>query len=76
MSESATSLLASEQLPDQLPESVGMLKIALGIYVAILIAVSVAASRKVKTEADYLIAGRSTRPHHKRRSHRTGSSPR
>jgi Na+/proline symporter len=53
------SLLAADKLPELAIESVGMLKIALGIYVAILFGVSIAASRKVKTEADYLIAGRS-----------------
>lgn len=52
-------LLAAEQLPELAPQSVGMLKIALGIYVAILFGVSIAASRKVKTETDYLVAGRS-----------------
>lgn len=51
-------LLASDY-PELAAESVGMLKIALGIYVAILFGVSIVASRKVKTESDYLIAGRS-----------------
>jgi len=52
-------LLASEALPELAPESVGMLRIALWAYVAVLFGVSLAAARKVKTEADYLIAGRS-----------------
>ncbi len=53
------SLLGSEALPELAPESVGMLKVALGIYVAVLFAVSIVASRKVKNEEDYLVAGRS-----------------
>ena len=52
-------LLGSEALPELAPESVGMLKVALGIYVAVLFAVSIVASRKVKNEEDYLVAGRS-----------------
>ena len=56
--ESVMPVLASEALPELAPESVGMLKIALWAYVAILFGVSLAAARKVKTEADYLIAGR------------------
>ncbi|MBC8290774.1 MAG: sodium:solute symporter family protein [Planctomycetes bacterium] len=51
-------LLAADY-PELAAESVAMLKIALGIYVAILFGVSIVASRKVKTESDYLIAGRS-----------------
>jgi len=44
-------LLAADY-PELAAESVGMLKIALGIYVAILFGVSIVASRKVKTESD------------------------
>ena len=51
-------ILAGEALPELSSESVGMLKIALGIYVVFLLGVSVAATRRVKNEADYLIAGR------------------
>ena len=52
-------LVLAADYPELATESVGMLKIALGIYVAILFGVSIVASRKVKTESDYLIAGRS-----------------
>ena len=50
--------LAAETLPQLSPEASGMLKVALGVYAVFLLGVSVVASRKVKNEEDYVVAGR------------------
>jgi solute:Na+ symporter, SSS family len=49
---------AAEAMPELNAESVGMLKIALGVYIVFLLGLSIVASRRVKNEEDYLIAGR------------------
>lgn len=50
--------LAGEGLPTLDPNSIGLLKVALGAYVLFLLGLSVIATRRVKSEEDYLIAGR------------------
>ena len=51
-------MLAAETLPALCPEASGMLKVALGVYALFLLGVSIVASRRVKTEEDYVVAGR------------------
>lgn len=51
-------IFAAEALPELTPEASGMLKVALGVYALFLMGVSVLASRQVKNEEDYVVAGR------------------
>lgn len=51
-------IFAAESLPELTPEASGMLKVALGIYALFLMGVSVLASRQVRNEEDYVVAGR------------------
>ena len=51
-------ILAAEILPALNAEASGMLKVALGVYALFLLGVSIVASRRVKTEEDYVVAGR------------------
>ena len=51
-------ILAAETLPALNAEASGMLKVALGVYALFLLGVSIVASRRVKTEEDYVVAGR------------------
>lgn len=49
---------AAEQLPELSAEATSALKIALGVYACGLIVVTLIASRRVKSEEDYVVAGR------------------
>lgn len=50
--------LAVETLPELSSQATTMLKVALGVYALFLLCVSVFASRQVKNEEDYVVAGR------------------
>lgn len=54
----STLIVAAEGMPELNADSVGILKIALGIYVVFLLGLSIVATRRVRNEEDYLIAGR------------------